>query len=70
MGFPTEDRMFIHQTFENLKLFVVDDASIRLLFVSALFYPGNINLEDEEFNLVRHYEEKVSILIYKHLMSK
>ena len=69
-GLPAEDEMFAHWTLENLKLIVEDDRSVRLLFISALFYPGIVHLEDEEFNLVQHYEQKASILIYKHLMSK
>lgn len=69
-GLPAEDEMFAHFTLENLKLIVEDDRSVRLLFISALFYPGIVHLEDEELNLVQHYEEKASSLIYKHIKSK
>ena len=69
-GLPAEDEMFAHWTLENLKLIVEDDRSVRLLFISALFYPGIVPLKDEEFKLVQHYEQKASFLIYKHLMSK
>ena len=67
---PAEDEIFIQRTFENLKILVEDYACIRLLFVSALFHPGNVQLDDDEESLVQHYEEKATILVYKHMMSK
>ena len=68
---PAEDEIFIQRTFENLKLLVEDYSCIRLLFVSALFYPGNVHyLDDDEQSLVYHYEQKATSLFYKHMMSK
>ena len=67
---PAEDEIFIQRTFENLKLLVEDYSCIRLLFVSALFYPGNVHLDDNEQSLVYHYEQKATSLFYKHMMSK
>ena len=67
--FPDDERI-MHCIFENLKTFVEDDASIRLLFVSALFNPGNVLLDDDERSCVQHFQQKANILVSKYLCSR
>merc|ERR1712110_387560 len=68
-GLLPDDERIMHCIFENLKSFE-DDASIRLLFVSALFNPGNVLLDDDERSCVQHFQQKANILVSKYLWSK
>ena len=69
-GLPPDDERVLYHTLENLKSFVEDEASIRLLFISSLFYPGNVPLDDEEWSHVQHFQQKANILASKHILSK
>lgn len=53
-----------------MKSFVEDDASIQLLFISALFYRGNASLDDDEWSHVQYFQQKANILVSKHILSK
>ena len=53
-----------------MKVVVEDESCIPLLFILALFYPGQVELKEEEWRLVQHYHQKATFLIHKHLMSK
>ena len=69
-GLSLDNKRILDWTFENLKSFVEDDASIQLLFISALFYPGNAPLDDDEWSRVQYFQQKANILVSKHILSK
>ena len=66
-----EDQMFMAITCDKMKEIVEEDeALVPLLFILALFSPVNMTLQEEEFRLLQHYQQKTTILIYTHLMSR
>ena len=65
-----EDEIFMSNTVQKAqKLLDYDDKLCRLIFILAIFSPVNVDINDEEDKLLKYYQEKISIMIYKHLMS-
>ena len=66
-----EDEKFIDATIEKLRDFLCYDAVLcELILLLAIFSPVNVDLTVEKLRLVKHYQQKVSIMIYLHLMSR
>ena len=42
----------------------------RLIYLLALLTPVTITLEEKEMGILKHFQQKVSIMIYSHLMSR
>jgi len=66
-----EDEKFIEATIEKIRTFLCHDAVLcELILLLAVFSPVNVDLSVEELSLVKHYQQKVSIMIYLHLMTR
>jgi len=66
-----EDEVFLSQWKENLNNIVGDDRLLcQLLHLLVLFSPVNVSLEEGDKRLFKEYQQKISIMIYTHLMSR
>ena len=66
-----EDQIFMGITFAKMKDIVEENRGlIPLLAILSVFSPVNMELKDCELKLLQHYQQKASILIYTHFMSR
>ena len=42
----------------------------KLIYLLALFTPVQVQLQEEEKQMFKHFQQKVSIMIYSHLMER
>jgi len=66
-----DDEKFIENTIDKFKQILCHDEELCELFLLlAIFSPVNVDLCVEGLRLVSHYQQKVSIMIYSHFMSR
>ena len=42
----------------------------RLIYLLATLSPVTVTLQEKEVGILKHFQKKVSIMIYSHLMSR
>jgi len=66
-----EDEIFIENTMKNFQQCLChDEVLLELILLLAIFSPVNVDLSEEQLRLVKHYQQKVSMMIYSHLMAR
>ena len=55
----------------ELTLFSAGDEYMgRLIYLLATLSPVTVTLQEKEVGILKHFQKKVSIMIYSHLMSR
>ena len=71
VSFNPEEEMFMANAYKQMKdLIDGDDALSPLIYILSLFSPFNVEMTGQQKQLVQHYQQKATMLIYSHLMSK
>jgi len=66
-----DDEEFVSQTRQKLKILVSGDEYMgRLIYLLATLSPVTVTLQEKEVGILKHFQKKVSIMIYSHLMSR
>jgi len=66
-----EDEEFVEQTIDKFQQFLCHDEELcELILLLAIFSPANVNLCEDQLRLVKHYQQKATFMIHKHLMAR
>lgn len=66
-----EDETFMENTIRKFQEYLCqDDVLCELILLLAIFSPVNVDLREDQLKLIKHYQQKVSIMIYSHLMAR
>ena len=65
------DEDFVDSTRQKLKDLLMSDEHLgRLVYLLALFSPVKFQIPEKETRLLLSYQQKISIMIYSHLMGR
>ena len=65
------DEDFVDSTKQKLRdLVMADEHFGRLIYLLALFSPVKLEIPETENRLFLNYQQKISIMIYSHLMGR
>ena len=65
------DEDFVDSTRQKLKFLLMSDEHLgRLVYLLALFSPVKLQIPEKENRLLLDYQQKISIMIYSHLMGR
>ena len=65
------DEDFVDSTRQKLKFLLMSDEHLgRLVYLLALFSPVKLQIPEKENRLLLSYQQKISIMIYSHLMGR
>lgn len=65
------DEDFVDSTRQKLRdLVMADEYFGRLIYLLALFSPVKIEIPEKENRLFLNYQQKISIMMYSHLMGR
>ena len=66
-----EDEQFIDDIRQKFSQLLTGDLEYgKLIYLLALVSPVKLDLEPQEVDLLKQFQQKISIMIYNHLMSK
>ena len=65
------DEDFVDSTRQRLRDLLMSDQHLgKLIYLLALFSPVKLNMPEKENRLLLEYQQKISIMIYSHLMGR
>ena len=65
------DEDFVDSTRQKLRNLIMSDEHLgRLVYLLALFSPVKLKIPEKENRLLLSYQQKISIMIYSHLMGR
>ena len=65
------DEDFVDSTRQKLRDLLMSDQHLgKLIYLLALFSPVKLNIPEKENRLLLEYQQKISIMIYSHLMGR
>lgn len=65
------DEDFVDRIRQKTKELLLEDEHFgKLIYLLALFTPVQVQLQEEEKQMFKHFQQKVSIMIYSHLMER
>ena len=65
------DEDFVASTSQKLGALLMSDEHLsRLVYLLALFSPVKLQIPEKENRLLLEYQQKISIMIYSHLMGR
>ena len=65
------DEDFVDSTRQKLRNLIMSDEHLgRLVYLLALFSPVKLQIPEKENRLLLDYQQKISIMIYSHLMGR
>ena len=66
-----EDEELVSNTVEKTKILLKDDIQLsHLLNLLALFTPVNVDMSIDDLSLFKYFQEKITMMMYTHLMKR